>query len=246
MDALVFLDLDDTIFQTEGKCPPGEPLNPAARRRNGEVISHMTERQSRFLRMLRGLGTLIPTTGRNNAALSRVDLTFESYRITNHGAVILDPDGDPLDAWSDGVFPQLRRLGPLMEATTEQTREAISRLGLPARARVISEFNVPTYVSVKAKDPRSLMSLREDCESQWTDFYVHQNGRNLALLPPPTRKDRAVQFLIEQLSNGGLPLTVAVGDSLSDIPFLGACDFAVTPRGSQIQKVTWAAHEREP
>ena len=242
MDTLVFLDLDDTILQTEGKCPPGEPLTPAARYRDGEIASHMTERQGHFLNSLRDIGTLIPTTGRNNAALARVDLPFESYRITNHGAVILDADGEPLGSWCENVFPQLRCIGGALEEIAERTRQVITRLSIEARAQVISEYDVPTYVSIKATDPSSLSRLRTECQSQWTELHVHQNGRNLALLPPPTRKHRAVRFLIDRFSNGQTPLTIAIGDSLSDIPFLRVCDFAITPRGSQIQDKTWAAH----
>ena len=246
MDTLVFLDLDDTIFQTEAKCPPGQPITPAARQRNGEAASHITDRQGQFLRMLNSMGTVIPTTGRNNAALARVELPFESYRITNHGAVILDADGNPLVPWCETVLPQLRRLSTTLEDLAERTRQAIARLSLVARARVIGEFDVPTYVSVKAEDPASLLRLRTECESVWSDLHVHQNGRNLALLPPPTRKDRAVRFIIEQMFDGQQPLTIAIGDSLSDIPFLTVCDFAVTPRNSQIQAVTWAAHRVMP
>lgn len=246
MDTLIFLDLDDTIFQTEAKCPQGEPITPAARHRNGDAASHITERQGRFLRMLDRMGTVIPTTGRNNAALARVELPFESYRITNHGAIILDADGSPLVSWCEAVLPQLRRLGSRLETMAERTRQAIDELRIAARARVISEFDVPTYVSIKAEDPNSLSRLHSECQSVWSNLRVHQNGRNLALLPPPTRKDKAVRFIIEQASNGKQPLSIAIGDSLSDIPFLTVCDFAVTPRNSQIQAVTWAAHRVLP
>jgi len=32
---VIFLDLDDTILQTAPKCPPGEPVEPAAVDRAG-------------------------------------------------------------------------------------------------------------------------------------------------------------------------------------------------------------------
>lgn len=98
---VIFLDLDDTILQTAPKCPPAEPVEPAAVDRAGRVLSFMTRAQQRLLAFWLERGTVIPVTGRTDEALARVTLKFESWRITHHGAVIRQPDGRLPVWWHD-------------------------------------------------------------------------------------------------------------------------------------------------
>ena len=93
MRILTFLDLDDTIFQTERKCPPGASLEVGAVNRAGEPLSFMTPAQKTLLTWLLSTTMVIPTTGRDAAALSRVRLPsgcrFSRGAIVNHGGTIL-------------------------------------------------------------------------------------------------------------------------------------------------------------
>ena len=74
MRILTFLDLDDTIFQTERKCPPDVALEVGALSKTGEPLSFTTPAQRTLLEWLLGTTTVIPTTGRDAASLSRVQL----------------------------------------------------------------------------------------------------------------------------------------------------------------------------
>jgi hypothetical protein len=45
---------------------------------------------------------------------------------------------------------------------------------------------------------------------------------------------------MERLGAGSSqPLFIGLGDSATDLPFLRLCHYALTPRGSQIQVLTW-------
>jgi 3-deoxy-D-manno-octulosonate 8-phosphate phosphatase KdsC-like HAD superfamily phosphatase len=44
------------------------------------------------------------------------------------------------------------------------------------------------------------------------------------------------------LEGEGPIITIGAGDSLTDIPFLRTCDFALVPRDSQIQLNTWSEY----
>jgi len=59
-----------------------------------------------------------------------------------------------------------------------------------------------------------------------------------------TQKHDAVRRVARELERDGPIVTIGAGDSLTDIPFLRACDFALVPRDSQIQRDTWS--ERSP
>src|SRR5205823_998696 len=94
MRTVLFLDLDDTIFQTRPKCPVGEPVRPAAFRRDGTPLSFMTDRQRALLDVLSRAATVIPTTARSLDAFRRVDLAFGHAAILDFGGVVLTPGGE--------------------------------------------------------------------------------------------------------------------------------------------------------
>ena len=106
MRVVCFVDIDDTIIQTEQKCPPGVSLEPVAVDRQGVPVSFMTPLQATLLKLVEN-ADWIPTTGRSLEALQRVHLRFGSYHITNHGAVVTDRDGERDPEWASLVYPAL-------------------------------------------------------------------------------------------------------------------------------------------
>ena len=90
MQAYVFLDLDDTLFQSRAKCPVEDDLYPAAFLRDGSAHSFMTAKQRALWRLLETNMTVIPTTARDWEAYRRVELPFRSWRILDYGGVIID------------------------------------------------------------------------------------------------------------------------------------------------------------
>ncbi|MBK1717663.1 haloacid dehalogenase [Thiocystis violacea] len=246
MRQLVFLDLDDTLFQSRRKCPSDSDLHPTAYLGDGRAHSFMTAKQRTFWRLLDDQATLIPTTARDHDSLRRVDLPFRSWRIIDYGGIILDPDGK-----IDGVW---------MERMTEASRESIGGLtelldlaetfivhqGLAAHVRIIEDFGLPFYLVAKYRDGREadLDRLQRELMRPWVEarpdtHRLHRNGNNLAAIPRRIGKEQAVRYLIERLGRDwGDLLTIGIGDSLIDGAFMAECDYSITPRGSQLFEET--------
>ena len=114
---LALVDLDDTLFQTEAKCPEGEGphLALAARSGNGRH-SYATRVQASLFAWLSETADLVPVTARGTEAFSRVDLPFRCGAVLANGAVILRPDGTPDPEWRDHVAAGLAAALPTMNA----------------------------------------------------------------------------------------------------------------------------------
>ncbi|MBK9951487.1 MAG: hypothetical protein IPP10_08200 [Candidatus Competibacteraceae bacterium] len=238
---VIFLDLDDTILQTAPKCPPGEPALAAAVDRAGQALSFMTRSQQYLLAGWLEQGTVIPVTGRTDDALARVLIAFDSWRITHHGAVIRQPDGRLPPWWRAEVEPRLIAAQPLLQELAERLKA-----GAAAGSYRVSSHAIErrlTYISVKTEgDGAVLAGLRARLETDgWPpELVLHHNGNNLALTVVGAQKQDAVRRVIAELEQEGPTVTIGAGDSLTDIPFLRVCDFALVPKNSQIQRETWA------
>lgn len=237
MQVCVFLDLDDTLFQTLAKCPAEEPRRAVAFRRDGAPLSFMTERQARMLQFLDAAAVVIPVTARNLDAFRRVDVPFRSLAVLDFGAVVLRADGTLDPAWDARIRPQARavhdRLPPLL--TTLQA--FISRNGLGVNARVIADFDMALYLVMKHPDGdvAALDTIRSDVlpTLDLDGFFVHANGNNLAIVPRFLGKERAVAHILE--THFAPPvLSIGMGDSVSDAAFLQQCDLMMMPSGSQL------------
>lgn len=240
---VIFLDLDDTILQTAPKCPPGEPVVPAAMDRSGQVLSFMTRAQQRLLAFWLEQGTVIPVTGRTDDALARVAIEFGSWRITHHGAVIRQPDGRLPTWWYVQVRPLLVAAQPLLWGIAARLSAGAAPGGYRVNSHSVDEWL--TYVSVKADDDGAALSrVRAQLEETGLppELALHHNGNNLALTVTGVQKHDAVRRVAAELERGGPIVTIGAGDSLTDLPFLRACDFALVPRASQIQAETWSAY----
>ena len=239
-NAYLFVDLDDSLLQTRDKCRH-LPLLGAALDRSGVPLSFHTPQQIALLDLFRD-ATLIPVTGRNLDALRRVvSPPFSSYRITSHGALVLGPDEQPLGAWRAALEGQLPLWSERLTAISGLAHRQIRRRGLGLRARIIEDLGFPVYLSVKGP-PKELERLADDLAPEWTTGIVHRNDHNLALLPPFANKATAVRHVMGAIraACGETPLFIGIGDSLTDLPFLRLCHFALVPQHSQIQECTWS------
>lgn len=241
---VIFLDLDDTILQTAPKCPPGEPLIPAAMDRAGQPLSFMTRAQQRLLELWRERAVVIPVTGRTDDALARVAIEFTSWRIAHHGAVIRQPDGVLPAWWHDRIRPLLLVAQPLLRDVAAKLNAGAAVGGYRVSCHSVDEWL--SYVSVKADDDgTALIRLRARYEEEGLPpgLVLHGNGNNLALTVKGAQKHDAVRWVTMELEREGPIITIGAGDSLTDLPFLRACDFALTPKGSQIQRETWGEYQ---
>ncbi|WP_029031356.1 hypothetical protein [Salinarimonas rosea] len=240
---IVFVDLDDTLFQTRAKCPPDAPedaLTLAARATNG-AHSLMTRRQKAFVDWLIATGETIPVTARSREAYSRVAIPFASFAIVSNGAVILDAAGVPDTGWAEVMARDLGAHEETLAALLAQGRAAAETAGIDARSWIVAEETVSTYAVFKQNDGDGTR-LPEIADALATTFdlagwTVHHNGNNLGLLPPALSKRRAVAHLLERLrADAPDRPSLGFGDSLTDLPFLAACDFWGVPARSQLAR----------
>jgi hydroxymethylpyrimidine pyrophosphatase-like HAD family hydrolase len=243
---LVFLDLDDTLFQSWRKCPTEADLHPAAYLADGRAHSFMTTRQRSLWQLLDDQSTLIPTTARDHDALRRVDLPFASWRIIDYGGVILNPEGKPDGDWMARMEAHSHDALDELNALLDRILTFVAREGLAIRARLIEDFGVPFYLVAKYHDERKsdLDRLQHALAVPWVaeragTHRLHRNGNNLAIIPRWLGKEWAVRHLIERLGREwGELLTIGIGDSLIDGAFMAECDYAITPRSSQLFEAT--------
>lgn len=237
MNVYTFLDLDDTLFQTLPKCPPDQPRRNAAYRKDGEPLSFMTDRQARMFELLDAHTIVIPVTARSLDAFRRVELPFRSQAVLDFGGVILNQDGQPDAAWDTLIRPQAHAIAGALSDTLDSIHQFSARHALGANPRLIADFDMPLYVVVKHSDADIAALDRIRCELLPTLdlklFFIHANGNNLSIVPRFLGKEHAVRYLLNHLPDGPR-LTIGVGDSASDVPFLRLCDFIMAPGCSQL------------
>ena len=247
MKRLVFLDLDDTLFQSQRKCPSDGELYPAAYLADGRAHSFMTARQRSLWRLLDDdQSTLIPTTARDHEALRRVDLPFPSWRIIDYGGIILTPEGRPDSAWLERMEAHSHDALDEFNALLDQILTVVAHERLALHARLVTDFGVHFYLVAKYLKERAadLDRLQRELAEPWVAeragaYRLHRNGNNLAIIPRWLGKEWAVRHLIECLTHEwGELLTIGIGDSLIDGAFMAECDYAITPRGSQLFAAT--------
>ena len=242
MDKILFLDLDDTLFQRLAKCPSGAALSETAYLADGRAHSFMTGKQRILWRWFDEHTRVIPVTARSGDAFRRVKLPFRDWVVLDFGGVLLAPGGKPDEAWLE----RGRALAAGYQAALQELLETSTVFAqthrLAVRMRIGEDYGVPFYWMAKHREneAESLDRLQQEFVASWLErrkgtFYLHRNGNNLAVLPSSLGKEHAVRHLIERLRLGHDELlTVGMGDSLSDAAFMAECDYAMTPCGSQL------------
>ena len=245
-EKFLFVDLDDTLFQSLEKCGASDGLTPAAFLKDGSPISYMTEGQRAFFAFAQDGMTLIPATARNLNAFQRVDLPFSSWAVIDYGGIVLQPGGVVDQEWLDtmrgamqAALPGLQELAGLIDAWAERT-------GFGGRARLIEDFATPFYLVVKDPDKiaERLEPIEREVVAPWIaaggrEYFIHRNGNNLAILPNALNKSHAVAYVTAKLrAQHGEILTFGMGDSRSDARFMAACDYAIVPRRTQLAGLT--------
>jgi len=240
MRAIAFVDLDDTLFQTIRKCPAdvsADALTPLGFAKDGSALSYATPRQMAFIAWLTETTVFVPVTARGLDALRRVRIPFTAA-VCAHGGVVLGDDGEPEAQWAAHVAAQAGRHAPTLATLAEAVTSSAAELGAPLAVRVLSEGPVGLYVLVKHPDAidaelnAAVDAMLGAVPAGWT---VHRNGNNVAIMPPYLGKAHAVAHILPRLrARYPHAPTLGIGDSLTDAPYMGMCDFAMTPTGSQL------------
>jgi len=240
MRAIALVDLDDTLFQTLRKCPPDVPhdrLTPLGFTRDGDPLSYATPRQMRFIDWLAETTHMVPVTARSLDALRRARIPFAAA-VCAHGGVVLDEAGEVDAQWGEGIAAHAARHAEELAVLAQAISAEAETRGVAINARVLIEGDVPLYTLAKHADAdheamyavvdAAIPSLPEG----WTD---HRNGNNVALMPPYLGKHHAVAHILPSLRARFPEATViGIGDSITDAPFMGLCDFAMMPTRSQL------------
>ncbi len=232
-EILLFIDLDDTLFQTRRKNSQG--IIPATRTALTGKGSYMTQAQKLFFDLFNESKKvkIIPTTARDlkqyhNTLLS--DSARIETAILYFAGMILEK-GHEEKQWQQKI-----------QRAYQQLDKSILQLFIEVKAIIAAHpqfilYNVDDYyITVKAKQDCPI-AIRETIFSQLKTmeiegYFIHQNDRALSLLPQFLNKKFAVQYLIEKYQPS---LTLGVGDSLTDLSFMAVCDFRIFPKKAQIE-----------
>ncbi|WP_201534754.1 HAD hydrolase family protein [Psychrobacter immobilis] len=244
------MDLDDTLFQTQRKIdawdlPTAESENLvcATVNKQGEPLSFMSQRQSAFFNWLLTSTDLIVVTARDRSEIKRVKLPFNSWQVLTHGAIILTPDGELLDAWQQYIHEQLlplqKQINQLAELILEHSGQDNLVFTLHTDRFINDELTIYLAIKHAQKDHQLLAKLAKQLPilipNFAENFYVHVNANNLAILPHSVHKRHAVQFLLDNHLDNQRP-SFGFGDSLADLPFLQLLDWYGMPNHGQLHE----------
>lgn len=238
---LVFVDLDDTLFQTARKMPEHSPRVAVTLDVQGQPNGFMSPVQQRLVDWLLASTDVVPVTARSIEAYQRVRLPFGQGAICAHGGVVLDADGRLDRDWHGQMRETLADFQTRLPALSEDILDLAERSGHPLRSWVVEEHGLRHYVVTKhsASDDSVLAEVRAEVRGRGLlhGMHVHANGNNLAFLPQGLGKARAVEAWLrrDRRRQGERPV-LGIGDSLSDLGFMGLCDLWATPSRSQLAK----------
>jgi predicted mannosyl-3-phosphoglycerate phosphatase (HAD superfamily) len=245
MEKFLFLDLDDTVFQTRRKCSSLKEVTPAAFSLSGEPSSYFFPKQKVLLSLLQEQWRIIPTTARTLAAYNRVDLGFSCNNgvILNHGATIFLTNGQEDLQWRAKMERQLMPLYEVFEQLKQAIEQYAQQQEIDLLVRMINESGLTFYVEVRHRQAISeplqatLMSCVHPLLEKHPEFKAYLNSNSLTILPRIVNKSHAVEYLLEKLKGQyGDIMTMGMGDSRSDAPFLALCDYVMIPQGTQLHQ----------
>ncbi len=244
MQSYIFLDLDDTLFQTLRKCPLGadDPkLQARASLADGKANSYATHKQQWLWQWLAQGFKIVAVTGRDSLAFNRVTLPFQEEVVLNHGAVILTKQRTIDQAWMAYMQQHLpvyhEKLLDLWQAIVAYCHQYTG-----FKTRLVEDFDITWYGVIKnivateiALTPLLNDIIKMHPHIQDGSLYWHLNGNNLAVLPKIINKESAVSYLMAEYKKHHPDLiTFGAGDSHTDAAFMGLCDYALIPNNTQL------------
>lgn len=234
MAPVILTDLDDTLFQTMPKCPPGATeLRQMSSLLDGTASGFATKLQQNFLLWLEA-GLVVPVTARGRDVLARVDIP-SSPAICSNGGCILDGDGNLDLVWHAQLEKEALLTDPVIDVYHTMTDALCTE---KFRHWSVEENGLDLYIVIKSneRDDEALAHLEAELAPLLpANWRCHRNGNNLAYLPPWLSKRHAARYLIEKyrVEQPNSPI-IGIGDSVSDVGFMDLCDFAAVPTKSQL------------
>ncbi|KPB23693.1 trehalose-phosphatase [Pseudomonas amygdali] len=246
---LIFVDLDDTLFQTARKTPANIEKHVATLDISGNANGYMTNVQKSFAHWLLAHSDVVPVTARSVEAYSRVKLPFTAGAICSHGGVMLDVMGRLDQDWNEQMKNTLASYQSRLHELSAATLAIGEELGFSLRGWVVEEAQLFHYVVTKhnESDDSVLSKVLAEVQARGLldGMHIHGNGNNLAFLPEGLAKRYAVQEWLrrDKAINGERPV-LGFGDSITDLGFMDECHWWATPARSQLAKMfVGAGHE---
>jgi len=244
MQRYIFLDLDDTLFQTLRKCPDDTQLKVRAYLPDGTANSFATHKQQWLWQWFSEGFKIIPVTARDAGAFTRVNLPFYEEAVLNHGAVILDKHRNPDAGWMARIMHILPDYYRLLLALWSKI-EDYCLMNEGYKARLVHDFDITWYGVIKHTEGNEvpLQQLLDTLIKPHPSIidgslYWHLNGNNLAILPKVINKESAVEYLLARYREQHPELlTFGAGDSKTDAAFMALCDYAIIPKNTQLSQL---------
>ncbi len=235
--AILFIDLDDTIFQTKRKNATG--IIPVTQHENPNNISYMTKAQDIFTDIFFSYPDLqiIPVTARNTQQYNRTYLSKDkriNTFVTCFGADIHNQS--LIDSyWKDYIDDKYVKLKPSLNILLEN----ILSIEYKDNFNISISENRYIIVKNKSKDVNVFTNQNQDMKNEIlkflsNDYFIHFNSNYLSLIPKFIDKKQAVEYLINKYNP---TLTIGAGDSISDYGFMSLCNYKIIPSNSQIEKL---------
>ncbi|AUZ05718.2 hypothetical protein ADP71_23590 [Vitreoscilla sp. C1] len=242
MHKLLFVDLDDTLFHSHNKRQPDTHDVALAYLQDGSAISYANQKQMTMLKFWQESHVMIPVTARNRNAFERVVIEFKHGAVINYGGIVLQADGSLDEAWSQQSQAHARHSEPILQVLLDYLNSLIQTTEYSSlHARIISDVGIAFYVLLKSKTGDLVQVAQVThmvkqflAQEGWTEYQVHHNGNNLAIMPPWLNKRHGVRYLLAQWQQRGEVVSFGMGDSVIDLGFMNECDYLMVPNPSQI------------
>lgn len=232
---LALCDLDDSLVAAGSEHKPG--YKPVCFH-EGSAVTFMSPAQQVLYAMLRQTTRLIPCTGRTVNSFRTIQLDFDDYVICSFGGMILDPQGMPVPGWQEHIKAAAAAAEQELRRIYQEVHAMFSPHYPSFRFALREDGGNLLYINIKDSSREEDMNLLpwqiEGIVPEADGWWMHVNGRNLAICPPFLGKKHAVSWLLENLiPEAERQCVLALGDSFSDLPFMGLANFAIMPSESQ-------------
>jgi hydroxymethylpyrimidine pyrophosphatase-like HAD family hydrolase len=237
MPKIIYLtDLDNTLFGSARGMPENHKGIYVGVDKSNKPSPFSSLAQQSFFKMMAITGMVIPVTGRGSEQFFRVTgFPFESFSVVSFGALILNPDGSVNERYREQVVSLIDK-HKVSEFDFDFICSEFLNFNKEVKVRVDKDHEILTKAVIKfdrevnQKDLDFAASVLPG-----NDWRVHYSKRKIEVLPPYAKKENAVAFALKYL----LPdadLVIGAGDSVSDLPFMSVCDYAIYPTLSQINE----------
>jgi hydroxymethylpyrimidine pyrophosphatase-like HAD family hydrolase len=231
---MIFVDLDDTLFQTRRKNPFADI--PATTSPNPLTVSFMSQEQKALLELLKSEKdcSIIPITARDYEQYCRTNISRDnqvSYASIYFGADILHKnESDP--EWKSQIMAKLKECTTSISDLKSETGEKLDQTSFLIHN--VDDY----YLVIKHRNKVDYEKANSECymmlkEMLPPDFHLYHNDNNISIVPKCIDKRNAVEYLVQKMNPR---LTIGVGDSISDWNFMDSCHFKIIPQNSQINR----------